>query len=246
MEWKAEQPKEFQEQWDEMNEEYGDKFKKKARFPEGEEGRKKFMEWKAEQPKEFQEQWDEMNEEYGDKFKKKASLKIASVKIASIESDMDKLLSKADRIEEKAKKLKTAWKKKDLNFLKKSKVLTAGELDDLNNSYETIKEAQDAVKSAVKDLMKEARTHRKEARKLGKKASYLRASCESGDYMSVSHIQEMMDMVSILEDTIKEGVVLEDWVESKIAHAHQILSDLTSYFVYSESNSSDNGSNGIL
>lgn len=44
--------------------------RRRARFSEGEKGRKEFEKWKAEQPEEFQEEWDANTEEYGDKFKK--------------------------------------------------------------------------------------------------------------------------------------------------------------------------------
>jgi len=66
--WLADQPEDFQAEWEDMNEEHRDKFRQ-ARFKSGPEGRKEFEKWLADQPEDFQAEWDENTDKYKDKFK---------------------------------------------------------------------------------------------------------------------------------------------------------------------------------
>lgn len=159
----------------------------------------------------------------------------ARMLIASIESQMNELLAEADKADEKAKEYKTAWSKQDLPYLKKSNVIPADLHDKLASSFDIIKSAEELVKKAVKDLKSTAKTKRKEARKLGKKANAIMdlQADSDGSYMSVSNINQMLTQLSSLADIIKHDTPLEDWVESKLAHAHQNIMDVASYMFYS-------------
>ena len=159
----------------------------------------------------------------------------ARMLIASIESEMNELLSDADKADEKAKEYKTAWSKQDLPYLKKSNVIPADLHDKLASSFDIIKSAEELVKKAVRDLKATAKKKRKEARKLSKKANAIMdlQADSDGSYMSVSHINQMLTQLSSLADMIKHDTPLEDWVESKLAHAHQNIMDVASYMFYS-------------
>lgn len=159
----------------------------------------------------------------------------AKILIASIESEMNELLSDADKADEKAKEYKTAWSKHDISYLKKSNVIPADIHDKLASSFDIIKSAEELVKKAVKDLKATAKKKRKEARKLSKKANAIMdlQADSDGSYMSVSHIEQMLTQLSSLADIIHQDTPLEDWVESKLAHAHQNIMDVASYMFYS-------------
>lgn len=59
-------------------------------------------------------------------------------------------------------------------------------------------------------------------------------SYHGGSYMSYQNIGEMLDALDVLGDMIHKGDELDDWVEDKISHAHQIITDLARYFAYGE------------
>jgi hypothetical protein len=263
--WFEDQPKDFQEDWEENTDKYKDQFKK-ARFHEGPKGKKEWEQWIKKQ--DFEDEWKVNTCMYSgtvtgqapkaqDSCEKELNVKLASkvaskfitqkkaedgrflnrtarVMVASIESKMNDLLAEADKAEEKASEYKTAWSKQDLSYLKKSKVIPADLHDKLASSFDIIKSAEDLVKKAVRSLKSTAKSKRKEARKLGKKANLiLNLNADSdGSYMSVQHIDAMMDMLSVLKDHISSSTPLEDWVESKISHAHQNLLDVASYMFY--------------
>ena len=158
----------------------------------------------------------------------------ARMLVASIESEMNDLLADADKADEKAKEYKTAWSKHDLTYLKKSNVIPADLHDKLASSFDIIKSAEELVKKAVRTLKATAKKKRKEARKLGKKANAIMdlQADSDGSYMSVSHIEQMITQLSTLADMINSDTPLEDWVESKLAHAHQNIMDVASYMLY--------------
>jgi len=259
-EWFEDQPEEFQEDWEENTEKYKDQFKK-ARFHEGEKGKKEWEKWikgqdfedewkvntcmyggtvTGQAPKSQESCESKLNvklaSRVANKYLKTSSLnKRAKLLIASIESEMNDLLAEADKADEKAKEYKTAWSKKDLAYLKKADVIPNDLHDKLASSFEIIKSAEDLVKKAVKSLKATSKNNRKKARKLSKKANTimnLHTSDSDGSYMSVQHINEMIDMLDVLADSITDDSVLEDWIESKISHAHQNLSDVANYMFY--------------
>jgi vacuolar-type H+-ATPase subunit H len=270
-EWFEDQPKDFQDEWEENTEKYKDQFKKadlqrESRFHEGPKGKKEWQKWIKEQ--DFEDEWKVNTCMYGgtitgqapksqESCEKELNVKLASrvankfinkqagqnkflnrtarMLIASIESEMNELLAEADKADEKAKEYKTAWSKQDLPYLKKSNVIPADLHDKLASSFDIIKSAEELVKKAVKDLKTTAKTKRKEARKLGKKANAIMdlQADSDGSYMSVSNINQMLTQLSSLADIIKHDTPLEDWVESKLAHAHQNIMDVASYMFYS-------------
>ncbi len=257
--WFEDQPEDFQDDWEENTEKYKDQFKK-ARFHEGPKGKKEWDKWIKKQ--DFEDEWKVNTCMYGGtvtgqaprsqesceqelnvklasrvatKYLKTSTLnKKAKLLIATIEANMNDLLAEADKADETAQAYKTAWGKKDLSYLKKADVIPADIHDKLASSFEIIKSAEDLVKNAVRKLKATAKSKRKEARKLGKKANMimnLQADMD-GSYMSVQHINQMMDMLEVLKENINNDTVLEDWVESKISHAHQNLSDVANYMFY--------------
>jgi hypothetical protein len=54
----------------------------------------------------------------------------------------------------------------------------------------------------------------------------------SGSYMSLQNLEEMQDALEVVADMVHEGEELDDWVEDKISHAHQLIRDLAGYFGY--------------
>ena len=59
-------------------------------------------------------------------------------------------------------------------------------------------------------------------------------SYHGGSYMSYQNIGEMLDALDVLGNMIHRGDELDDWVEDKISHAHQLITDLARYFAYGE------------
>lgn len=56
----------------------------------------------------------------------------------------------------------------------------------------------------------------------------------SGSYMSLQNLEEMQDALQVVADMVHEGEELDDWVEDKISHAHQLIRDLAGYFGYGQ------------
>jgi hypothetical protein len=236
---------------------------RQSRFHEGPKGRKEWSKWIKDQ--DFEDEWKVNTCMYGgtitgkapksqETCEKELNVKLASrvankfinannkflnrtarMLVASIESEMNDLLAEADKADEKAKEYKTAWSKQDLPYLKKSNVIPADLHDKLASSFDIIKSAEELVKKAVRDLKTTAKTKRKEARKLGKKANAIMdlQADSDGSYMSVSNINQMITQLSSLADMINADTPLEDWIESKLAHAHQNILDVASYMFYS-------------
>lgn len=59
-----------------------------------------------------------------------------------------------------------------------------------------------------------------------------RLASHSGSYMSVQNLEEMQDALQVVADMVHDGEELDDWVEDKISHAHQLIRDLAGYFGY--------------
>jgi hypothetical protein len=263
--WFEDQPEDFQEEWNENTEKYRDKFKEARFHsgPKGKKNFEKWIktqpfedEWnvnncmysgtitgKAPKSQESceQELGVKLASRVANKFmnNKQASGKFlnrtARLLIASIEAEMNDLLSEADKADEKAKEYKTAWSKQDLSYLKKSNIIPADLHDKLASSFDIIKSAEEMVKNAVKKLKATAKSKRKEARKLGKKANAIMElqADSDGSYMSVSNINQMITQLTSLADVIHADTELEDWVESKLAHAHQNILDVANYMFFS-------------
>lgn len=158
--------------------------------------------------------------------------KMADELLGSLDFDMtmDQLLSKADECEEMASVLESALEAKDVDTLDQYGVLPASLADAVRNGISALYEADRIVRDKVVALQAKALECRSKAR--GMRFASENMADIDGNYMSVQHISEMQDMLGVLSQKIQSGMPMEDWVESKISHAHQILGDLASYFYY--------------
>jgi len=143
---------------------------------------------------------------------------------------MDELLSQADECEEMASVLEEALASQDVDTLDQHGVLPNSLAQAVRNGISALYEADRIVKDKVSALQAKALECRSKAR--GMRFASENMADVDGNYMSVQHIGEMQDMLGVLAEKIQSGMPMEDWVESKIAHAHQILGDLASYFYY--------------
>ncbi len=159
--------------------------------------------------------------------------KLADDLLGSLDFDlsMDDLLSQADQCEEMASALESALESQDIDTLLNHGVISDDLASAVKNGISALYEATHLVQDKITALQSKALECRSKARGLRRYASEQQADVD-GNYMSVSHISEMQDMLGVLSQKIQNGMPMEDWVESKIAHAHQILGDLASYFYY--------------
>jgi len=144
---------------------------------------------------------------------------------------MEDLLTQADQCEEMASSLESALDTQDVDTLLSHGVISEDLASAVKNGISALYEATNLVRDKITALQSKALECRSKARGLRRYASEQQADVD-GNYMSVQHISEMQDMLGVLGDKIQSGMPMEDWVESKIAHAHQILGDLASYFYY--------------
>jgi hypothetical protein len=159
--------------------------------------------------------------------------KLADDLLGSLDYDisMEDLLNQADQCEEMASSLESALESQDVDTLLSHGVISSDLASAVKNGISALYEATNLVKDKITALQSKALECRSKARGLRRYASEQQADVD-GNYMSVSHIGEMQDMLGVLSERIQSGMPMEDWVESKIAHAHQILGDLASYFYY--------------
>ena len=158
--------------------------------------------------------------------------KLADELLGSLDFDMtmDQLLSQADECEEMASVLESALEAQDVDTLDQHGVLPESLAQAVRNGISAIYEADRIVRDKITALQAKALECRSKAR--GMRFASENMADVDGNYMSVQHISEMQDMLGVLSQKIQSGMAMEDWVESKIAHAHQILGDLASYFYY--------------
>jgi hypothetical protein len=158
--------------------------------------------------------------------------KLADELLGSLDFDMtmDQLLSQADECEEMASVLESALEAQDVDTLDQHGVLPESLAQAVRNGISALYEADRLVRDKITALQAKALECRSKAR--GMRFASENMADVDGNYMSVQHISEMQDMLGVLSQKIQSGMDMEDWVESKIAHAHQILGDLASYFYY--------------